>query len=93
MASRRRFKKIINNSFEGLYRDCIFYKAFVKDSDKEAADLLIRELTGAQNELLSRVSASEGKELKGRTRNYYKNLKNNLKTQIDNLGLRIQKLH
>ena len=93
MASRRRFKKIINNSFEGLYRDCIFYKVFVKDSNKAEADQIIRKLTEVQNELLSRVNASEGKEVKVRTKNYYKKLKSELRTQIDTLGLEIQKLH
>lgn len=93
MASRRQFKKIINNSFENLYKDCIFYKVFVKDSNKDAANEIIRKLTEAQNDLLSRVSASEGKEVKVRTVNYYKKIKSELRTQIDNLGLEIQKLH
>lgn len=93
MASRRVLKKIINNSFEDLYRDCIFYKVFVKDSDIAKANEIIAKLTGVQNELLSRVCVSEGKEIKARTKNYYKKVRSDLKTQVDALGKEIEKLH
>ncbi len=55
--------------------DCLFYKVFVVDADKEGADKVIANIVEAQNNLLKRVNVNEGKEVKGRVRSYYKKLK------------------
>lgn len=44
MSSRRKLKKSIIATMELLYVDCLFYKIFVVDADKEAADKVITHI-------------------------------------------------
>lgn len=60
---------------ELLYVDCLFYKIFVVDADKDAADKVIARIVEVQNELLKRVNVNEGKDVKGRVKSYYKKIK------------------
>lgn len=75
-----------------LYSDCIFYKVFVIDSDKEAADKVIAHIAEVHAEYIKRVSVSEGKEVKGRIKGYYKKLVSDFKEQVDILGKEISAL-
>lgn len=92
MSSRRNLKKLINNSMDLLYTDCIFYTAFNKDANTEKAGALIEQISDAHNELISRLSVSEGKDIKARTKAYYQKLHADLKTQVDKFGKEIQAL-
>lgn len=92
MSSRRNLKKLINDSMGLLYSECIFYKVFTQNPDVQKADEIIFKISDAHTELINRLSTSEGKEVKSRTKAYYKKIKEDLKTQIDNFGLEIQKL-
>lgn len=92
MSSRRNLKKLINNSMDLLYTDCIFYTAFNKNANAEKAGALIEQIAEVHNELISRLSISEGKEIKARTKSYYQKLHSDLKTQIDKFGKEIQAL-
>lgn len=75
MSSRRKLKKYINSTMEQLYADCLLYKVYVVDADPEAADKVIAGITVKHDELLKRLSSSEGKNVKGRVKAYYKKLK------------------
>lgn len=92
MASRRKLKKQINNSFELLYNDCILYKVFAKNANVGKADEIIVQITELHTDLLKRVNISEGKDVKARVKNYYKKLNEDLKSKIDKIGLDIQGL-
>lgn len=92
MSSRKNLKKGINTTFDLLYADCIFYKIYVIDSDKEAADNLIDKIAGVHSEILSRVNVVEGKNTKDRVKKYYSNLRFYIKEQIDILGKEIAAL-
>lgn len=75
MSSRRKLKKYINSTMDMLYMDCLFYKVFVVGSDRIAADKVIVDISQKHDELLRRLSASEGKGVKGRVKAYYKKLR------------------
>lgn len=92
MSSRKNLKKLINNSMSILYSDCIFYKVFQLNSDVAKADKIIDGIAEVHADLLNRVSASEGKELKARTKLYYKKLKDDMKVQLDKFGKEIESL-
>lgn len=92
MSSRRELKKLINNSMDVLYTDCVFYTAFSKNANIDKAEAIIAEISKAHDEFLSRISTNEGKEIKSRTKAYYKKLKEDLKSQIDQFGKDIQSL-
>jgi len=92
MSSRKKLKKDINNTFEMLYVDCIFYKVYVVNADKEAADKVLEKIAEVQNDTLSRINITEGKEVKGRVKAYYKNLRKQLKEQVDAIGKDIEAL-
>lgn len=92
MSSRKDLKKLINNSMDVLYTDCVFYTAFSKNANIEKAEAIIAEISKVHDEFLSRISVSEGKEVKSRTKAYYKKLKDDLKSQIDKFGKDIQSL-
>lgn len=92
MSSRRDLKKLVNNSMDILYTDCVFYAAFSKNANVEKAETIIAEIAKVQDELLSRISHNEGKGLKSRTKAYYKKLRVDLKSQIDKFGKDIQSL-
>lgn len=83
MSSKRNLKKEINNTIELLYVDCVFYKVFVVDADKAAADKVIVKIAECQEEFLKRINVTEGKEVKGRVKAYYKKLKIDFKGQIN----------
>ena len=59
MSSRRDLKKNINSTVGFLLTDCILYKIYVINSDKEAADKLIEKLLDVQNDFVCRISAVE----------------------------------
>lgn len=92
MSSRRKLKKNINTTMDMLYVDCIFYKVFVVDADLEAADKVIAHIAQVQDDLLKRVSVSEGKDVKGRVKAYYKKLNADLKEQVEAIGKEIAAL-
>ncbi|MBD8390134.1 hypothetical protein [Dysgonomonas sp. BGC7] len=86
MSSRRKLKKNINNIMDLLYIDCIFYKTFVIDADKAAADKVIEKIATAHDDLLKRVSCTEGKEVKGRVKAYYNKLRADIKNQTNDIA-------
>lgn len=92
MSSRRYLKKQINESMGLLFNDCILYKVFTKNANIEKADEILKKINDAQNDLLSRVSNTEGKEVKNRVKTYYKKLKVDFQSQVNSLGQEIQKL-
>jgi hypothetical protein len=75
-----------------LCMDCIFYKVYVVDADTAAADKVIVHITEVQNELLKRVNATEGKEVKGRIKAYYKKLNTDFGKQVNAIGKEIAAL-
>lgn len=93
MASRKDLKKTINASMDMLYVDCVFYKVFVKDANNVKADEVITKISEKQTELVNRLSASEGKEVKARTKAYYKKVRKDLKEQVEILSKEIQGLN
>lgn len=92
MASRKKLKKIINNTFGELYADCIFYKMYVIDSNADSADELIKKIVSVHNDLLARMNVTEGKKVKGRVKAFYKNLRTKLEQEVNGLGKEIAKL-
>lgn len=92
MSSRKDLKKLINNSMDTLYNDIILYKVFTKNADADKADELIKQIADSHNDFISRISTTEGKDVKGRTKAYYTKLKNDLKTSVDKFGQDIQSL-
>lgn len=89
MSSKRKLKKEINATMDMLYVDCVFYKVFVVGANLEAADAMIKRIVDAQNELLRRFGANEGKEVKGRVKSYYKKLKADFRAQADAIAKEI----
>lgn len=77
---------------ELLYSDCIFYKVFTHSPNEAKANEIILKIADAHTELVNRLSISEGKEIKSRTKAYYKKVKEDLQNQVNTLGLEIQKL-
>ncbi len=77
---------------ELLISDCVFYKVFTHTPNIAKADEIILKIADAHTDLINRLSVSEGKEIKSRTKAYYKKVKTDLQTQVNNLGLEIQKL-
>ncbi|MDR0824428.1 MAG: hypothetical protein LBN74_04995 [Prevotella sp.] len=75
-----------------LYTDCIFYKVFVVDADRDAADKVIVHIAETQSEFLKRVNSSEGKEVKGRVKSYYKKLNVDFKAQMNVIAKEIESL-
>ncbi|GAB6121237.1 hypothetical protein [Dysgonomonas termitidis] len=92
MSSRRKLKKSIIATIELLYTDCLFYKIFVVDADKEAADKVITRIVEVQNDLLKRVNVNEGKEVKGRVKSYYKKLRVDIQEQTNSIAKEIASL-
>ncbi|EGK00696.1 MAG: hypothetical protein LBT43_15815 [Prevotella sp.] len=92
MSSRRKLKKSIIATMELLYVDCLFYKIFVVDADKEAADKVITHIVEVQNELLKRVNVNEGKDVKGRVKSYYKKLRVDIQEQTNTIAKEIAAL-
>lgn len=92
MSSRKKLKKDINNAFGLLYADCIFYKVYVVDADKQKANKIIEKIATVHDDILSRMNVTEGKEVKGRVKAYYKNLRSQLKEQVDVIGKDIEAL-
>lgn len=90
--SRKDLKKKINTVMELLYADCVFYKVFVVDADKAAADKIIESIANVHSDFLKRISVNEGKGVKGRTKSYYKKLTTDFKEKVDELGDKISKL-
>ena len=92
MSSRRDLKKNINKTVELLYIDCFFYQMFVVDANKDAADKVLERIAHLHTDFISRVNVNEGKDVKGRVRQYYKKLIVDLKAQVDEIGKEIAAL-
>lgn len=83
MSSRRKLKKSIKETMGLLYVDCLFYKMFVVDADKDAADKVLLKIIEQEDELIKRVSVNEGKDVKGRVKAYFQKLRNEVKEQAN----------
>lgn len=77
---------------ELLYVDCLFYKMFVVDADKEAADKVLLKIIEQEDELIKRVSVNEGKDVKGRVKTYFQKLRKEVKEQADAIAREIAAL-
>lgn len=92
MSSRRKLKKNINEIMEILYTDCVMYKVFVVNANAEAADKIIETIAEKHLDLIKRVTASEGKEAKGRIKAYYKKLRADIVEQTNAIAKEIATL-
>lgn len=90
--SRKNLKKFINNSIEILINDCIFYKVFTEKPNVDKADALLLKIVDAHTDLITRISTSEGKDVKGRTKAYYNKIKSDLEALVNEFGKEIQQL-
>lgn len=93
MSNKRDLKKTINNSFTLLYADCVFYSVSAKEPQFDKIETILVDLGKAQNDLLSRMSVSEGKAIKSRTKTYYRKIKEDLKKEVNRIGKQIQDLN
>lgn len=92
MSNRRDLKRVINNSMSILYRDCMIYIVYTKEPKLEKVETILEDIQKLQDDLLSRTSNTEGKELKSRTKTYFNKIKEDLKNGVDRLGKEIQNL-
>lgn len=77
---------------ELLYIDCLFYKMFVIDADKTAADKVMMRILETQEDLIKRVNVNEGKDVKGRVKNYFQKLNGEIKEQANAIAKEIAAL-
>lgn len=75
-----------------LCADCAFYKLFVVDADQEAANKVIIHITEVQEDFLKRANVNEGKNVKGRTKAYYKKLNTDFREKVNAIGKEIATL-
>lgn len=92
MSSRRKLKKNIKETMELLYIDCLFYKMFVIDADKAAADKVMMRILETQEDLIKRVNVNEGKDVKGRVKSYFQKLNGEVKEQANAIAKEIAAL-
>ena len=92
MSSRRLLKKEIDKTMELLYADCILYQVYVMGADRPAADEIIKKLPVLHKEFIGRANVSEGKDVKGRARMYFRKLRADSKTKVDEIGKEIEAL-
>lgn len=92
MKSRKNLKKEIKKAFNVLYKDILFYEAFVVDANKDAARLILDKAISAEEQLIQRVSKSEGKEVKGRVKMYFSKLRNDLQNQVNEIAKEVAAL-
>lgn len=92
MSSKRNLKKYINQTMDLLYVDCLFYKLFVVDADKEAANKVMTEILEERDSLRKRVNITEGREVKGRVKAYYKKLRADIKEKSNKIAKDITSL-
>ncbi|WP_108821819.1 hypothetical protein [Dysgonomonas sp. Marseille-P4361] len=92
MSSRRKLKKSIRETMGLLYVDCFFYKTFVVDADKAAADKVLVRIIDAEEELIKRANVNEGKEVKGRVKAYYQKLRKEIAEQANAIAKEISEL-
>lgn len=92
MSSRRDLKKTINGSLDLLYIDCVLYTVTSKQPNFEKLEIVLSDLNKTRKDLLSRMSIAEGKDIKSRTKAYYRKVKSDLKTEVDRIGKEIEAL-
>lgn len=86
MKSRKKLKKEIKRAFNLLYKDILFYEAFVADANKDGARAILDKTIVAEEELTKRVSASEGKYVKGRVKMYFSKLRQDIAAKVNEIG-------
>lgn len=86
MKSRKKLKKEIKRAFNILYKDILFYEAFVADANKEGARIILDKTITAEEELTKRVSVSEGKYVKGRVKMYFTKLRQDIRAKVNEIG-------
>lgn len=92
MSSKRNLKKYINQTMDLLYVDCLFYKLFVVDADKKAANKVMGEILEERDSLRKRVNITEGREVKGRVKAYYKKLRADIREKSNKIAKDIASL-
>ncbi len=79
MSSRKELKKNINYIAGELFMECLVNSLYVPGTDKKKADDLMGEILKIQNEYISRISHTEP----GKAKQYYKKLKEDFNTKVD----------
>lgn len=92
MKSRKNLKKEIKKAFNILYKDILFYEAFVVNANKDAARAILDKTIATEEELMKRVSFTEGKEVKGRVKMYFSKLRTDLSAKINEIAKEIAAL-
>ncbi|TWV12345.1 hypothetical protein FQ707_10495 [Bacteroidaceae bacterium HV4-6-C5C] len=79
MASRKELKKNINYIAGELFMECLVNSLYVPGTDKKKADDLMGEILKIQNDHISRISHTAP----GEAKQYYKKLKEDFNTKVD----------
>ena len=62
MASKRKLKQKINNTLGDLYGEVMFTQTYIDGVDFDKAEALLDRIAELQNEVMSQVCHTDGKE-------------------------------
>ena len=88
MANRKDLKKAINYIAGELFTECIICSLNLSEEGKQKADKVMTDILNMQNEFISRISHTEPGNVKG----FYKNLREDFSTQVDEIVTAIGQL-
>lgn len=81
MANRKDLKKAINYIAGELFTECIICSLNLSEEGKQKADKVMTDILNMQNEFVSRISHTEPGNVKG----FYKKLREDFSTQVDEI--------
>lgn len=88
MANRKDLKKAINYIAGELFTECIICSLNLSEEGKQKADKVMTDILNMQNEFISRISHTEPGNVKG----FYKKLREDFSTQVDEIVTAIGQL-
>ena len=92
MAKRRHLKKDIEYLIYEVISDCFTLLQSKKEVDQEELVGIISDAEALGNEMIARVNNPDGKDNPAITKAYYKKIKNDLLTGVDDLFKRVSVL-
>lgn len=84
MANKRSLKKEINSITDELLAECLF-RTYLKETDSEKIDMLLSKIDDTRDNLIRRISHTDGKCNSKLVKKYYQKLNSDFDESLDDI--------
>jgi len=92
MANKRTLKKIVNETADELFVQCLFYCLYIPREYSDDVERLMAKISVFQHEFLKRLNTIDGKDNPKIVKTYFSKFRKDMQVSIDTITSEMDKL-